>query len=140
MPAASPECALISLIYSTAAALTTVAACSVTMSAISFEALRTAKAALDEKLITQDDYDAVKESVLRAQGSILQAQQIKAGLDAGIIPEEELANVKRAFLNSLSIQSGIPSAPTAPGSRPGASGARLQQGGGSLKPIGTLEC
>ena len=98
------------------------------MPAISYEALRTAKAALDENLITQADYDAVKESVLRAQGSILQAQQIKAGLDAGIIPEEELVNVKRAFLNSLTIQSGIPSVPTAPGSSQGAFVARLQQG------------
>lgn len=82
---------------------------------------------MDENLITQADYDAVKESVLRAQGSILQAQQIKAGLDAGIIPEEELANVKRAFLNSLSIQSGNPSTPAAPGSTPGALFPNQQQ-------------
>lgn len=77
------------------------------MSALNFDALRTAKAALDEDLISQADYDAVKDSILKAQGSILKAQQIKAGLDAGIIPEEELANVKRAFLQSLSLPGSL---------------------------------
>ena len=75
------------------------------MSAVSYDALRTAKVALDDGLISQADYDAVKESVLSAQNSMLRAQQIKAGLDAGIIPDEELENVKRAFLESLSLPS-----------------------------------
>jgi hypothetical protein len=91
------------------------------MSALNYDALKTAKAALDDGLITQTDYDAVKESVLRAQNSILRAQQIKAGLDAGVIPEEELENVKRAFLESLSLPSSA-----SPGVPAGESGRQLQ--------------
>ena len=64
------------------------------------ELLRTAKAALDEGLIDQGDYDSVKTSFLRAQ-------QIKAGLDSGFIPEAEYSHVKHAFLESLNI--GLPS-------------------------------
>lgn len=66
------------------------------MSLLNYDVLRTAKAALDEGLIDQPDYDAVKTSFLKAQ-------QIKAGLDAGFIPEAEFANIKRAFLESLDI-------------------------------------
>ncbi|EIE20340.1 actin depolymerizing protein [Coccomyxa subellipsoidea C-169] len=68
------------------------------MSVLNYDVLRTAKAALDEGLIDQPDYDTVKSSFLRAQ-------QIKAGLDAGFIPEAEFTNVKRAFLESLDIGS-----------------------------------
>ncbi|KAK9904298.1 hypothetical protein WJX75_008802 [Coccomyxa subellipsoidea] len=68
------------------------------MSVLNYDVLRTAKAALDEGLIDQPDYDAVKNSFLRAQ-------QIKAGLDAGFIPEADFTNVKRAFLESLNIGS-----------------------------------
>lgn len=68
------------------------------MSLLNYDVLRTAKAALDEGLINDHDYDTVKSSFLRAQ-------QIKAGLDAGFIPEAEFTNVKRAFLESLNIGS-----------------------------------
>ncbi|CAK0782710.1 hypothetical protein CVIRNUC_005905 [Coccomyxa viridis] len=89
------------------------------------ELLRTAKAALDEGLIDQGDYDSVKTSFLRAQ-------QIKAGLDAGFIPEAEYSHVKHAFLESLNI--GLPSSggrsarsdaagPTAPAAVPKAPAA-----------------
>jgi cofilin len=70
------------------------------MSALNYDVLRTAKAALDEGLIDESDYDEVK-------GSFLRAQQIKAGLDAGFIPEAEFTNVKRAFLESLNIGSSM---------------------------------
>ena len=82
------------------------------MATPNYDVLRTSKAALDEGLIDQNDYDAVKRSFLRAQ-------QIKAGLDAGFIPEAEYTHVKRAFLESLNIgmaPSDIPDAMThAPG-------------------------
>ena len=79
------------------------------------ELLRTAKAALDEGLIDQGDYDSVKTSFLRAQ-------QIKAGLDAGFIPEAEYSHVKHAFLESLNI--GLPSS--------GGRSARSDAAGGFL--------
>lgn len=66
------------------------------MTALNYDVLRTSKAALDEGLIDQSDYDAVKRSFLKAQ-------QIKAGLDAGFIPEAEYTHVKRTFLESLNI-------------------------------------
>lgn len=66
------------------------------MSVPNYDVLRTSKAALDDGLIDQSDYDTVKRSFLRAQ-------QIKAGLDAGFIPEAEYTHVKRAFLESLNI-------------------------------------
>ncbi len=66
------------------------------MTTLNYDVLRTSKAALDEGLIDENDYDAVKRSFLKAQ-------QIKAGLDAGFIPEAEYTHVKRAFLESLNI-------------------------------------
>jgi cofilin len=82
------------------------------MNILNYDVLRTSKAALDEGLIDQTDYDAVKSSFLRAQ-------QIKAGLDAGFIPEAEYTNVKKAFLESLDI--GLPSSggPTSMNHAPG---------------------
>ena len=97
------------------------------MSLLNYDVLRTAKAALDEGLIDQCDYDAVKTSFLKAQqikvrlcccySSLLfywavilrwtvrskSTVPTKAGLDAGFIPEAEFANIKRAFLESLDI-------------------------------------
>ncbi|GMH33768.1 hypothetical protein BSKO_01602 [Bryopsis sp. KO-2023] len=58
--------------------------------------LRTAKAALDEGLITQADFNSVKEGFLNAQ-------RIKAGLDAGFIPEEDFAQASAAFFESLGV-------------------------------------
>lgn len=56
--------------------------------------LRTAKTALDEGLITQEDYDSIKTAFMKAQ-------QIKAGLDAGFIREQDYQRTKDAFLHSL---------------------------------------
>ena len=82
------------------------------MSILNYDVLRTSKAALDEGLIDQKDYDAVKSSFLRAQ-------QIKAGLDAGFIPEAEYTNVKKAFLESLSIGIPLSGGPTSTNHAPG---------------------
>ena len=60
------------------------------------QVLQTAKAALDSGLITNADYDSVKDAFLRAQ-------QIKAGLDAGFIVESDYNEVKHAFLKSLQL-------------------------------------
>lgn len=62
------------------------------------QVLDTAKAALDSGLITNSDYDSVKDAFLRAQ-------QIKAGLDAGFIRESDYNEVKQAFLHSLRLHS-----------------------------------
>lgn len=58
--------------------------------------LRTAKQAVDEGLITQQDFEAVKQGFLNAQ-------RIKAGLDAGFIPEEDFAAASAAFFESLGV-------------------------------------
>ena len=82
------------------------------MTALNYDVLRTSKAALDEGLIDQSDYDAVKRSFLRAQ-------QIKAGLDAGFIPEAEYTHVKRTFLESLNIGMASPEGTTSTNTAPG---------------------
>lgn len=66
----------------------------------SLQALLSSKAALDLGLITQDDFDQVKSSFLKAQ-------QIKAAVDVGLITSEAAA--KDEFLNTLS-SNGTPSA------------------------------
>ncbi len=55
--------------------------------------LRTAKQAMGEGLIGQEDFDQIKTAFLRAQ-------QIKAGLDAGFIREEDYVQVGRAVTMS----------------------------------------
>eukprot|EP00891_Asterochloris_glomerata_P008794 jgi/Astpho2/8794/fgenesh1_pm.00128_%23_17_t len=66
------------------------------------DSLYTAKAAVEQGLISQDDYSAVKAAFLRAQ-------QIKAGLDSGFLKPEDYQEVKRAFLQSLeSLSLGSP--------------------------------
>lgn len=57
-------------------------------------ALRTAKAALDEGLISDSDFDVVKVGFLKAQ-------QIKAGLDAGFIREDDFKLARETFFQSL---------------------------------------
>ncbi|CAD7701619.1 unnamed protein product [Ostreobium quekettii] len=59
--------------------------------------LRTAKTALDEGLISKEDFEVVKAGFVKAQ-------QIKAGLDAGFIKEEDLTQVKDTFFHSLDMQ------------------------------------
>lgn len=75
--------------------------------------LRTAKQALDEQLITQQDFDCVKVAFLRAQ-------QIKAGLDAGFIKQEAYERASNAYLHALDFQlmSSMPSLAAAPNSTP----------------------
>mmetsp|Transcript_2982 Transcript_2982/g.5112 ORF Transcript_2982/g.5112 Transcript_2982/m.5112 type:complete len:334 (-) Transcript_2982:1741-2742(-) len=63
--------------------------------------LRTAKQAMGEDLITQEDFNEIKVAFLRAQ-------QIKAGLDAGFIREEDYMQARDSFLNSLDFSTGAP--------------------------------
>jgi hypothetical protein len=75
--------------------------------------LRAAKQALDEQLITQQDFDCVKVAFLRAQ-------QIKAGLDAGFIKQDAYERASDAYLHALDFQlmSSMPSLSAAPTSNP----------------------
>ena len=82
------------------------------MTALNYDVLRTSKAALDEGLIDQSDYDTVKRSFLRAQ-------QIKAGLDAGFIPEAEYTHLKRNFLESLNVGTASSDGPMSINDAPG---------------------
>jgi len=76
-------------------------------------ALRAAKQALDEQLITQQDFDCVKVAFLRAQ-------QIKAGLDAGFIKQDAYERASDAYLHALDFQlmSSMPSINAVPSSNP----------------------
>jgi hypothetical protein len=56
--------------------------------------LRTAKQAMDEDLISQQDFDVVKIAFLKAQ-------QIKAGLDAGFIRQSDYDKARDAYLHAL---------------------------------------
>ncbi|PNH05968.1 hypothetical protein TSOC_007706 [Tetrabaena socialis] len=71
--------------------------------------LRTAKQALDEGLLNPEDYDFIKKAFLRAQ-------QIKAGLDAGFIKEEDFVQARDSFLHSLdfALVGNTSSSPTPP--------------------------
>ena len=84
-------------------------------------ALHNAKAALDAQLITQSDFDQVKDAFLKAQVTqrfvkqrqhtqltppdACMLQQIRAGLDAGFILEQDYQAVKHAFMDSLQLSS-----------------------------------
>eukprot|EP00878_Enallax_costatus_P010452 GHUV01010911.1.p1 GENE.GHUV01010911.1~~GHUV01010911.1.p1 ORF type:complete len:236 (+),score=63.20 GHUV01010911.1:245-952(+) len=59
--------------------------------------LRGAKQALDEGLITQQDYECVKVAFLKAQ-------QIKAGLDAGFIRKEDYDKAVDSYMHALDFQ------------------------------------
>lgn len=68
--------------------------------------LRTAQQALQDGLISEADYDQVKQAFVKAQ-------QFKAGLDAGFLGQEDYDEVKRRFLSafcglSISDQDGTP--------------------------------
>lgn len=58
------------------------------------DCLKTARSALEQQLITENDYDQVKAAFLRAQ-------QIRAGLDAGFIRQDDYDQIKQTFLQSL---------------------------------------
>jgi cofilin len=70
--------------------------------------LRTAKAALNEGLITPQDYDVVKVAFLKAQ-------QLKAGLDAGLVRQQDHDKARDSYLSALDFQmmSTMPSATAA---------------------------
>lgn len=84
-------------------------------------ALRVAKQALDEGLITQQDFECVKVAFLRAQ-------QIKAGLDAGFIKLESYEKAQDAYLHALDFQmmAAVPSTSGAPAGGARSSGAAAQ--------------
>ncbi|KIY97358.1 Actin-depolymerizing factor 6 [Monoraphidium neglectum] len=76
--------------------------------------LRAARQAIDEGLISTQDYDVVKVAFLRAQ-------QIKAGLDAGFIRQDDYVLARDAYLNALDLSVlAVPS-----------SGAATPAGGGT---------
>ena len=58
------------------------------------DCLKTAREALEQRLIEGSDYDQVKAAFLRAQ-------QIRAGLDAGFIRQDDYDQIKQTFLQSL---------------------------------------
>lgn len=58
------------------------------------QALVNTKAALDLGLVTQSDYDAVKDS-------FLEAQKLRSTIDAGLVQEGDVERVKKDFLSSL---------------------------------------
>ena len=76
----------------------------------SLQTLLSTKAALDLGLISQADFDAVKNSFLRAQ-------QIKAALDVGLIRQADYESAKLEYLGSLAGASTA-LAPTAPARPP----------------------
>ena len=61
-----------------------------------YQGLQSAREAVNQGLITEEDYEEVKLAYIRAQ-------QIQAGVDAGFIREEDYRVIKRAFLNSLNL-------------------------------------
>ncbi|GBF98059.1 hypothetical protein Rsub_10287 [Raphidocelis subcapitata] len=71
------------------------------------ELLRVARQAVEEGLISSNDYDVVKVAFLRAQ-------QIKAGLDAGFIRSTDHEKARDAYLSALdfSIMATLPSSGT----------------------------
>jgi cofilin len=79
-------------------------------------ALRSAKQALDEGLITPQDFDVVKVAFLKAQ-------QIKAGLDAGFIRKEDYDKAVDAYIHALdfNVMATLPS--LSAGGRPAAAAA-----------------
>ena len=68
--------------------------------------LRTAKAALEEGLIQEGDFQVVK-------GAFVKAQSIRAGLDAGFISENDFAVARQEFFRSLGMMT-MPGAPGTP--------------------------
>lgn len=92
-------------------------ACSTERSMDDLASLRTAKAALDEGLITAQDFDVVKVAFLKAQ-------QIKAGLDAGFIRDEDYDKATHAYMHALDFQimTAMPSLSSGPGTRSDSTG------------------
>lgn len=73
----------------------------------SLQCLVNTKAALDLGLVTEQDYEVVKASFLRAQ-------QLRAALDSGMVSQEDFDANKGDYLASLSLQDTPAAAPIAP--------------------------
>lgn len=104
------------------------------MADASLQSLLSTKAALDLGLVAQADFDAVKNSFLRAQ-------QIKSAVDVGLIKPEDYEETKRSFLDSL-IGGGAgavtaPAAAAAPPPAAAASAAPASQA--PAPPVGAPE-
>lgn len=67
------------------------------------ESLKTAKAALDAGLITQEDFDSVKEGFIAAQ-------KLKTGVDAGLLRKEDYDNSRDAFFELMGVTGSSSSA------------------------------
>jgi hypothetical protein len=65
---------------------------------VELQALRTAKAAVDEGLMQPTDYDAVKEAFVRALA-------IKGGVDSGFLGQADFADARKEFFQSLGMTS-----------------------------------
>jgi cofilin len=61
---------------------------------VELQALRTAKAAVDEGLMQPTDYNAVKQAFVRALA-------IKGGVDSGFLGQSDFADARREFFQSL---------------------------------------
>ena len=60
------------------------------------QSLETAKTALDKGLITQEDFDSVKEGFVAAQ-------KLKAGVDAGLLKVEDYERARDAFFELMGV-------------------------------------
>eukprot|EP00210_Caulerpa_lentillifera_P002000 g1917.t1 len=67
------------------------------------ESLKTAKAALDAGLITQADFDSVKDGFIAAQ-------KLKTGVDAGLLRKEDYDKSRDAFLELMGVGSSTTTA------------------------------
>lgn len=72
---------------------------------LDLQSLRTAKAALDEGLLDDQDYATVKSSFIKAQS-------IKAGVEAGFISEQDYTEARKAFFGGLGMIHGAAAAPS----------------------------
>lgn len=87
------------------------------MADATLQSLLQTKAALDLGLVSQQDYDAVKNS-------FLQAQKIKSAVDVGLIKPEDYEATKQSFLGSLTGAFAAPAtAGAAAGGAPAAAAA-----------------
>lgn len=66
----------------------------------SLTSLETAKKALDKGLITQVDFDNIKEGFVAAQ-------KIRAGIDAKLVREEDYSHNRDAFFELLGVKGAL---------------------------------
>ncbi|CAG9465839.1 unnamed protein product [Pedinophyceae sp. YPF-701] len=89
------------------------------------EELRRWKGALEEGLISEADYEHMKESYLLAQ-------RIRQGIHAGFIAKEEYHELRRAFLAKLEVPNAARAPPAAAAARHGDTGRHYQSNQESL--------